>query len=151
MRIIDSHVHLENHAPKKALSMAESFGYEKFALMAIPCYCDPLNTLECLLAKRTAPDRIYTYGGMVYTPDMPANGRDHEKQLELMMDAGCDGWKLLESKPSIYRTLQLPLDGEVKLEAVSGEWRDNAVIRRVSKPDPSYKLSKKSAGGGNWT
>ncbi len=113
MRIIDSHVHLENHAPQKALSMADGFGYEKLALMAIPCYSDPLNTLECLLAKRAAPERIYTFGGMVYTPGMPADGRDHEKQLELMMEAGCDGWKLLESKPSIYRDLQLPLDGEV--------------------------------------
>jgi len=113
MRIIDSHVHLENHAPEKALSMAKGFRYEKFALMAIPCYGDPLNTLECLLAKRTAPDSIYTFGGMVYTPGMPADGRDHEKQLQLMMEAGCDGWKLLESKPSIYKALRLPLDGEV--------------------------------------
>jgi len=37
----------------------------------------------------------------------------HERQLELMLDAGCDGFKLLESKPSVYRELQLPLDGEV--------------------------------------
>ena len=47
-------------------------------------------------------------------------------------------------------TFRLPLDGEVELEAVSGECRDDAVIRRVSKPNPAYKLSKKRAGGGNW-
>ena len=113
MRIIDSHVHLENHNPQMAVSMADHFGYEKFALMAIPCYGDALNTLECLLAKRAAPGRIYTFGGMVYTPGYAANGKDHEKQLELMMEAGCDGFKLLESKPSIYRQLRLPLNGEV--------------------------------------
>ncbi|MBR5289156.1 MAG: amidohydrolase family protein [Clostridia bacterium] len=113
MRVIDSHVHLENHDPAKALAMADDFGYERFALMAIPCYTDPLNTLECLLAKRAAPERIYAFGGMVYTPGTPANGRDHEKQLELMMQAGCDGFKILESKPSVYRRLQLPLDGDV--------------------------------------
>lgn len=113
MRIIDSHVHLEYHNPQKALSMADHFGYERIALMGTPCQGDPLNTLESLLAKRAAPDRIYTFGGMVYTPDFASNGKDHERQLELMLEAGCDGWKLLESKPSIYRQLQHPLDGEV--------------------------------------
>ena len=49
MRIIDSHVHLDRHNPRKAIEMADHFGYEKFALMAIPCQGDPLNTLESLL------------------------------------------------------------------------------------------------------
>lgn len=113
MRIIDSHVHLERHNPQKLLELSDRFGYEKHALMAIPCEGDPLNTLECLLAKRLAPQRTYTYGGMVYVQGREADGKDHEKQLELMMEAGCDGWKLLESKPSTYRSLKLPLDGEV--------------------------------------
>ena len=56
MRMIDSHVHLENQNPKKAVEMADHFGYEKFALMAIPCYGNPLNTLESLLAKRAGLD-----------------------------------------------------------------------------------------------
>ena len=41
--------------------------------------------------------------------------------------------------------------GETKLEAVSGDLRDTAVIRRVSKPNRSYKLSKDGGNGGNWT
>ena len=113
MKIIDSHVHMQSHNPSKLLEMVDGFGYDKYALMAIPCYGDPLNTLECLLAKRLAPQRTYVYGGMVYLPGVEPTAEDHEKQLQLMMEAGCDGWKLLESKPSIYRTLQLPLDGEV--------------------------------------
>ena len=113
MRIIDSHTHLVNHNPKKLLEMVDHFGYEKYGVMAIPCSGDPLNTLECLLTKRLAPERTYVFGGMVYTPGQAPTGDDHEKQLELMLAAGCDGWKLLESKPSVYRRLQLPLDGEV--------------------------------------
>lgn len=113
MRIIDSHVHIDRHNPRKALQMADHFGYEKYALMAIPCSEDPLNTLECLTAKRLAPERTYVYGGMVYTPDRAASAADHKKQLQLMQEAGCDGWKILESKPSIYRKLQIPLDGDV--------------------------------------
>jgi len=128
MRIIDSHVHLDRHNPRKALEMADHFGYEKFALMAIPCQGDPLNTLESLLVKRLAPDRVYAYGGMVYTPGREATGADHEKQLELMLDAGCDGWKLLESKPSVYRQLRLPLDGEVFDRAFALAERENVPI-----------------------
>ena len=113
MRIIDSHTHLDQHNPKKLLEMVDHFGYEKYGVMAIPCGGNPLNTLECLLTKQLAPERTYVFGGMVYTPGQAPTGDDHEKQLELMLAAGCDGWKLLESKPSVYRRLQLPLDGEV--------------------------------------
>ena len=35
--------------------------------------------------------------------------------------------------------------------ARAGEYCDEAVIRYVKKPNPDYKLSKKIAGGGNWT
>ncbi len=111
--MIDSHTHLENHDPQKLLRMTDHFGYEKYAIMAIPCYTQPLNTLECLLAKRLAPQRTYVYGGIVYFPGAEPTAQDHETQLRLMLDAGCEGWKLLESKPSVYRQLQIPLDGEV--------------------------------------
>ena len=41
--------------------------------------------------------------------------------------------------------------GEMKLEAVSGELRDSAVIRHVNKPNMSYKLPRDGGNGGNWT
>ena len=48
-------------------------------------------------------------------------------------------------------TFQIPLHGEVKLEAVSGELHDEAIIRHVDKPNPDYKLKKDGGNGGNWT
>ena len=48
-------------------------------------------------------------------------------------------------------TFQVPLDGEVRLEAVAGGCRDEATIRYVSKPNPAYKLGKDGGNGGNWT
>ena len=48
-------------------------------------------------------------------------------------------------------TFKVPLNGEVKLEAVSGDCRDSAVIRHVDKPNPAYKLGKNGGNGGNWT
>ncbi len=113
MRIVDSHSHLSYGNPKKLIEMADFFGFEKLAVMAIPMERNPLNTLECMLMKRLAPEKVYVYGGMAYFKDAPATKESHVKQLELMMNAGCDGWKLLESKPSVYRNLQIPLDSDV--------------------------------------
>ena len=45
----------------------------------------------------------------------------------------------------------VPLQGEVKLEAVAGDCTDTASIRRVDKPNPAYKLRKGEGNGGNWT
>lgn len=117
MRIIDSHTHLDSHNPQKLLEMVNHFGYDKYSVMGIPSERNPLNTLECLLAKRLAPERTYVFGGITYTRGYTPNADDHEKQLQLMLEAGCEGWKLLESKPSVYRSRQLPLDGEVYAKA----------------------------------
>ena len=48
-------------------------------------------------------------------------------------------------------TFRIPLKGKVKLTAVYGKHRDEIKIRYVEKPNALYKLSKKVAGGGNWT
>ena len=48
-------------------------------------------------------------------------------------------------------TFRVDLPGEVKLEAVAENCRDEATLRHTATPDPSYKLRKNIAGGGNWT
>ena len=48
-------------------------------------------------------------------------------------------------------TFRIPLNGKVKLDAVSGKCRDTITIKYADKPDLKYRLSKKVAGGGNWT
>ena len=47
-------------------------------------------------------------------------------------------------------TFRVPMEETLVLEAVSGDLRDTATLHAVKKPDPTYKLSKKKAGGGNW-
>lgn len=154
MRIIDSHTHLDCHNPKKLVEMVDHFGYEKFGVMAIPCSRNPLNTLECLLVKRHAPGRAYVFGGMVYTDGQPATGDDHEKQLRLMLDAGCDGWKLLESKPSVYRALQIPLDSDVFEKAFALAERENVPLTwHAGDPATFWSLDTAPAFAieNNWT
>ena len=47
-------------------------------------------------------------------------------------------------------TFQLPLTGEVKLEAVAGDCRDSCSIRRVDTPNPAYQLRKGMNKSQNW-
>ena len=47
-------------------------------------------------------------------------------------------------------TFKVPLEGEVTLEAVAGACKDSASIRRVTKPNPAYKMGKGDGKGENW-
>ena len=48
-------------------------------------------------------------------------------------------------------TFQVTLGESTKLEAVSGDLRDEATLAFTPNPVSAYKLNKKIAGGGNWT
>ncbi len=153
MEFINSHVHLENGHPEWIMSLAEAYNYKKIGVMAIPCHCGPLNTLECLLMKLLGPEKVYVYGGMVYLPDMEPTAKSHEEQLRLMMEAGCDGWKILESKPTYYKQLQLPLDGEVFSRAFAIAEREGIPIKWHAGDPATFWDAKKApkwAAENNW-
>ena len=59
--------------------------------------------------------------------------------------------KLLEEKSGdkVFE-FQVPLEGEVELEAVSGKYEDICTIRKVDEPNPDYKLQGKSSNSANW-
>ena len=48
-------------------------------------------------------------------------------------------------------TFRMPLSEKTQLEAVAGAVRDKTVLHYTDKPVAAYKLSRKTAGGGNWT
>ena len=47
-------------------------------------------------------------------------------------------------------TFTVPMSSETKIRAVSGECADEAVLRRVSKPNPAYVLKEAGDKGANW-
>ena len=81
-----------------------------------------------------------------------------QKKTTVKVYSNCDNVTLFvngkavagKKKDKVF-TFRVKLDGEVTLEAVSGEQKDSAVIRRVKKPNPDYKLKKKKKGSANWT
>lgn len=61
----------------------------------------------------------------------------------------CDGKLVEKKKGSRVFLFQLPVSGEHRLEAVAGEWKDTSVVRKVDKPNPSYRLGRQGKSA-NW-
>ena len=51
--------------------------------------------------------------------------------------------------PRVF-TFRVPLEGQVELEAVSGEHTDICTIRRTDRPNPDYRLRGKRSNSANW-
>ena len=62
-----------------------------------------------------------------------------------------NGKKIATQSGGKVLSFRVDLGEETKLEAVAGSVRDEAVLHFTPDPIASYKLSKKIAGGGNWT
>jgi len=52
--------------------------------------------------------------------------------------------------PDVF-TFKVKLSNETRIKAVSGEYSDEAVFRKVSVPNASYVLKNKGDSGANWT
>ena len=61
-----------------------------------------------------------------------------------------NGEKVAEQTGDKIFNFQIPLSGEVKLEAVSGELKDRSVVRYADTPNPDYILKKGEGKGKNW-
>ena len=61
-----------------------------------------------------------------------------------------DGKKFGEKVGDKVFEFEVPLSGEIKVEAVAGELHDESVIRYVSTPNPDYILKEGEGKGANW-
>ena len=61
-----------------------------------------------------------------------------------------DGQKFAEKVGDKIFEFEVPLAGEIKVEAVAGDLRDESVIRYVTTPNPDYILKEGEGKGANW-
>ena len=113
--------------------------------------------------RKTKKDSFYIYKAWwTKEPFVYICGRRYvdrpEKQTTVKVYSNCsevtlyaNGQKVATQQGDKVFTFKLPLSGEVKLEAVSGDCRDQATIRYTDQPNPAYKLGKNGGNGGNWT
>ncbi len=81
-----------------------------------------------------------------------------EKKLFIKVYSNCDAVTLYangrkiatQAGDKVFR-FRIPWDGKTEIKAVAGDVSDTAVFQKVTKPNPAYRLGKKTAGGGNWT
>ncbi len=115
-KIVDCHMHTLSGTPEKLQVIADHFGFDKYAVLGCPCFAGSLNNLQVLLAKALHPDHVYAFGGLTYEPH-ERSGEAHVSQVRRLMDAGFDGIKFIESKPTVARDLKTQMDSE-ELEPV---------------------------------
>ena len=61
-----------------------------------------------------------------------------------------NGKKVAEQTGDKIFNFTVPLSGEVRLEAVAGDLKDQSVVRHVDTPNPDYILKKGEGKGKNW-
>jgi predicted TIM-barrel fold metal-dependent hydrolase len=68
-----------------------------------------------LYAKAQEPERIYLFGGLDHfstdQDDTEAAASDLAAQVDRLQAMGCDGIKMIEGKPTVYKRLPYPFDG----------------------------------------
>ncbi len=112
--IVDSHVHLRCAEDIDDLAnIADYLGIERMSIASV-LYSDQINeNPEVFEAKSRYPNRFYIFPGLDHSTHF-SNGRIETpsltQQLELMIDMGADGLKLIETKPSKRKQIDIPMD-----------------------------------------
>ena len=112
IRPMDSHTHYYWDDPQHAVSQLERYQYSHSTILGLPG--DLLSNVQAMNVKNVRPNQIFTFGCMMYPKDVTPTAESHKAQLQMMMDAGFDGWKIIETKPTTYTAVgRIPLDSEV--------------------------------------
>ena len=114
LQLADCHMHAGGlDGPSKVVEIMEASGFSAANILSIPTPGDESlhqNSL-CLLAKALHQGKIYCFGGLRHP--LPGTVHDplpYEQQARRLIEAGCDGMKMLEGKPTERKALQEPLD-----------------------------------------
>lgn len=114
MTLIDAHTHL--YHVEDIDNIPRYMGYTNQDAVNILCmtqYDEPYmaNNVLAILAKATYPDRCFVFGGLHHClPGAADSDKDLARQARVLIEAGCDGIKMLEGKPNARKRLGLRLD-----------------------------------------
>lgn len=100
--MIDAHVHLLEGDPEPLVNRVAAFGARRFCALGVPAVWGADNNLRCLDLKRLYPGRAWVFGGLAWNGDRCPRP---QRQLELLLGAGFDGLKLIETKPNYQKQL----------------------------------------------
>ncbi len=113
--MFDAHVHYaKSHGDEALEAILKENGASRVALQCIPQMDTLPTTPDALRFKRRHPDSCYVLGELSrlayirFQRDEAALSDSLLTQAKRLMDAGCDGIKMLEGKPDIRRKFPIP-------------------------------------------
>ncbi len=111
--IVDGHVHMGGIAEEpRLLEIRKATGIEKMALVSIQDPASGAGLAQSLSMKARHHGVFYVFAGLNHGTRL-SDGRVHAPSLVEQVDAfaamGCDGIKMIESKPDSRRRLNVPL------------------------------------------
>ncbi len=113
--LIDAHMHIYHVSGfEKMLAIAREAGLEAMNFLSISQYDRPLMAQNAMgmALKAANPGKVYFFAGLHHhLPGASAADTDLAQQARRMAALGCDGFKILESKPNCYKRVGEPLDG----------------------------------------
>ncbi len=117
--IIDNHTHFDSlEVYQRYLSDMDGAGIDQFCILVIGrdhAAPDAFKQAHALWLKHRHPDRAYVFGGLDFTGMFDQGRPEPEvpfiRQIQTMMEVGCDGLKLLTGKPDRRKWMGQPLDG----------------------------------------
>ena len=154
--IIDSHMHTLYGRPMDVAGEALRLGMERLNVLSCACSGElghgPLNNLMCMAIKRQNPEICYVYAGLVHP--LPGEALpDYAEQAKLWLDAGADGMKFIETKPTVLRETGVRLN-HPEFEAMWQMLEAQGVPMVWHVGDPATFWSRETAPGfaiqNNW-
>lgn len=119
MPVVDCHVHFGAAGGLEGISaMCDVIGQAGVERFTVLCTLHPhmanLNAVG-IYAKARYPAQIYLFGGLDHAsiagkPPQEA-AADLATQVDRLIALGCDGLKMIEGKPMVYKMLPFPFDG----------------------------------------
>ena len=111
-KIIDGHVHYAHFSYEPGLmALMEEAGIDKLAVVCTPDQQRLSLVPDALLLKAKHPHKVYVFGGLDITPLFMAPGIAGEAFahcVDVLMEMGVDGVKMIEGKVQIRKQLPIP-------------------------------------------
>lgn len=109
--LYDAHVHMKPDGARAAAAQMALAGLDRYVLQSLSQEMTPLQNGELLLAKALDPEHCLAFCGLIH-PALAGMVPDYLTQLRFWLNAGFDGLKLLETKPTCAKRLRVRLDDE---------------------------------------
>jgi predicted TIM-barrel fold metal-dependent hydrolase len=111
-KIIDAHTHIMNSGintekPHGLTLMERANGYDNFCLMSLEATQKGQNDDCFVLAEQTG---CYVFAGLDH------DNKNYVEQAEKMIQRGAAGFKMIEGKPNVYKTLNESLNSPCNMD-----------------------------------